>query len=178
MDSYPLKWITEKLAVGYAPRSVSHLLSLKENGIGAIVNLCAECYDLHEAEREAGFDVLYLPIADEEPPTFPQVTEAIAWINDRQRQGKKVLVHCRYGIGRTGTLVLAYLLHSGIPFDTAEEMMEHTPSWPSTGRQKRFIDDFITELEGEGTPSPFEDEFQRSICRFFDRIEAVFKWDD
>ena len=63
MAYYPLKWITNNLAVGYAPGSDNDILSLKQQGIQAIVNLCAECYDLHEIEQSAGFNVLTKPIS-------------------------------------------------------------------------------------------------------------------
>ena len=37
--SYPLRWITEDLAVGYAPKSIDDLAVIKDQGIGAIMNL-------------------------------------------------------------------------------------------------------------------------------------------
>ena len=39
---YPLKWIGENLAVGYAPNSYEDLSFIKAQGIDTIVNLCAE----------------------------------------------------------------------------------------------------------------------------------------
>jgi len=50
-SAYQLTWITEYLAVGYAPMSHVELESIKEQGIDAIVNLCAEFCDLHEIEE-------------------------------------------------------------------------------------------------------------------------------
>ena len=51
MQEYPIRWITNELAVGYAPRSHDHLATIRALGITAIVNLCAECYDLHDTEK-------------------------------------------------------------------------------------------------------------------------------
>jgi protein tyrosine phosphatase (PTP) superfamily phosphohydrolase (DUF442 family) len=178
MDGYPIKWITDTLAVGYAPRSTEQLDDIKHQGIDGIVNLCAECYDLHEVEQDAGFEVLYLPIPDEEAPTQQQMTEALTWIDQQKAAKKKVLVHCRYGIGRTGTVVLAYLLDCGINFKRAEKMMEHTPSWPSTRQQKHCIDRYVATLEGISDPVRLEKENSTSLGRFFRRLEAVLKWDD
>jgi hypothetical protein len=39
-SAYQLTWITDYLAVGYAPMSYVELDSIKEQGINAIVNLC------------------------------------------------------------------------------------------------------------------------------------------
>ena len=55
MQQYPVRWITTELAVGYAPRSHEHLETIRAHGIAAIINLCAECYDLHDTEKNAGF---------------------------------------------------------------------------------------------------------------------------
>ena len=58
MLEYPVRWITDELAVGYAPRSHDHLATIRSRGITAIVNLCAECYDLHVTEKNAGWEVM------------------------------------------------------------------------------------------------------------------------
>jgi len=50
MQQYPVRWITAELAVGYAPRSHNDLTTIRAQGIAAIVNLCAECYDLYDTE--------------------------------------------------------------------------------------------------------------------------------
>ena len=54
---YELTWITDHLATGHAPMSYDELDSIREQGIGAIVNLCGEFCDLHEIEESSGFDV-------------------------------------------------------------------------------------------------------------------------
>jgi hypothetical protein len=55
MKDYPVRWITTELAVGYAPRSHDNLAAIRAQEIAAIVNLCAECLDLCDSERHAGF---------------------------------------------------------------------------------------------------------------------------
>ena len=52
--TYPLKWLTAGLALGYAPRSPEDLDQIREQGVTAILNLCAECYDLDQIQRQAG----------------------------------------------------------------------------------------------------------------------------
>ena len=146
MPEYPLRWITDELAVGYSPKSYEDLDSIKEQGIGAIVNLCAECYDLHEIEMKAGFEVYYFPISDESAPDMEDIKKAFAWLDDVIGQNQKVLVHCRFGIGRTGTFVIAYLLKNGFNLDDALEKMEHTPSVPQSQAQWRFLEEFGEKL--------------------------------
>jgi hypothetical protein len=54
MQEYPVRWISTDLAVGYAPRPYNDLETIRAQGIAAIVNLCAECYDLYDIEKNAG----------------------------------------------------------------------------------------------------------------------------
>lgn len=124
MSSYPLTWITRNLAVGHAPMSYAELDSIKEQGINAIVNLCGEFSDLHEIEEEAGFEVLFLPIPDEMAPAMAEMEAGLAWLDEAVYLGKKVLIHCRHGIGRTGTFVTAYLLRRGYDLKKAGKMLK------------------------------------------------------
>lgn len=112
--AYPLTWVTSRLAVGGAPMSQAQLDSLRRQGVSAILNLCGEFCDLHEIEAAAGFEVHYLPIADEAAPDMAALEAALAWLDEAVYLGKKVLIHCRHGIGRTGTVLNAYLLRRGL----------------------------------------------------------------
>lgn len=178
MDEYPLKWITKSLAVGYAPRSEEHLHSAYQSGIRAIVNLCSECYDLHEAERGSDFEVYYLPIPDEGAPELNELEEIIDWINGQIESGNPVLVHCRYGIGRTGTIVLAYLMSAGNDFKKARKLMRATPSWPSSRTQKELIDRYIATFQGRSQNAMFEEKTPNSEIKYFERLKRILKWDD
>jgi protein-tyrosine phosphatase len=124
MLTYPLTWITSHLAVGHAPMSYDELDSIKSQGIDAIVNLCGEFSDLHEIEESAGFEVFFLPIDDENAPKMAEMEEGLAWLDEAVYLGKKVLVHCRHGIGRTGTFVTAYLLRRGFSLKKAAKLLK------------------------------------------------------
>ena len=178
MEDYPLKWITESLAVGYAPRSESQLQSIHDAGVKAIVNLCAECYDLHETEKNSNFAVYYLPIADEDVPDIQELDKLIGWMSQQIKSENPILVHCRYGIGRTGTIVLAFLLYSGHDFKTARKMMRPTPSWPSNKLQKEIIDHYITKLRGISINKNFANKRSNSVNKFFARLKSISKWND
>ena len=177
MPEYPLRWITENLAVGYAPRSQSDLETIREVGINAILNLCAECYDLHETEKKAGFDVHYLPIPDEEAPGLDELHKALVWVEDAKSAGKKILVHCRFGIGRTGTFVAAYLISQGHSVRSAIRKMKHTPSIPMSHHQWALIDAFSEKTGASKTGlSELEAEIDASSNSFFKKWEAMMDW--
>jgi protein-tyrosine phosphatase len=123
VSEYQLRWITGDLAAGHAPMSYDDLKLIKSGGIDAIVNLCAEFCDLHEIEKKHGFEVYYLPIADECAPNLADMEKALAWLDEKIRSGKKVLIHCRHGIGRTGTFVTAFLLTKGMDLKAASKKL-------------------------------------------------------
>ena len=137
--AYRITWITKQLAVGHAPTSYEELESIKAQGIGAIVNLCGEYCDLHHLEEEYGFEVLYLPVTDDDAPGMEEVERALAWLDEAIYLGKKVLVHCRLGIGRTGTFVRSYLLRRGFGPRLAEKKLKKIRSHPTSYNQWRFL---------------------------------------
>lgn len=179
MVEYPLKWITRDLAVGYAPRSYDDLHSLKQQGIQAIINLCAECYDLYEIEQSAGIDVYYLPVADEDAPDLDDMAQALDWLEVRLAEGKKILVHCRFGIGRTGTLVTAYLLKNGLSLKEARKKMRHTPAAPTSRIQWDFLYEFSKKLGlSKIKRSAGEDNKSFDVGKFFEKYKKMKEWLD
>lgn len=80
-----------------------------ELGIDAILNLAAELTLSHPLEsgityqKMGTLDGAQHPIADE------ILLAAVQWIEEQRQQGKqKILVHCRAGIGRSGSVGVAY----------------------------------------------------------------------
>ncbi len=50
-----------------------------------------------------------VPIVDMQPIPVDQLKEAIAWIRNAHAQGHRVMVFCYEGIGRSSSVVIAYL---------------------------------------------------------------------
>jgi UPF0755 protein len=113
-SDYEINWVSDHIAVGGAPLSYEALDHIKAGGVDAILNLCAEYSDLHEIESEHGFEVYYLPIQDEKTPDIENLDKAMAWMDDIIQRNKKIMIHCRLGIGRTGTVLYAYLSSRGL----------------------------------------------------------------
>jgi hypothetical protein len=138
-ERYGLNWVTDSLAVGHAPMSYADLDSLQGQSIQAIMNLCAEFCDLHWIESDAGFEVYFFPIPDEEAPDLQELEKALDWLDECLYLGKKVLVHCRHGIGRTGTVVTAYLLRKGLGHKLAGKKLKGLKSQPANFNQWWFL---------------------------------------
>lgn len=128
-------WVTENLAVGAAPMSRVHLALLKEQGVDAILNLCAEFSDLHQIEEAYGFEVYYFPVRDEEGPDMAGLEAALAWLDEAVYLGRKVYIHCRHGIGRTGTVLNAYLLRRGLGHRKAAAILKDLRAKPANFEQ-------------------------------------------
>lgn len=137
--AYQVTWVTDQLGVGHAPMSHPQLDSIKAQGIDAILNLCGEFCDLHDIETDAGFEVHYLPLADEEAPGLIELEKTLEWLDEAIYLGKKVLIHCRHGIGRTGTVLNAYLLRRGLGHKLAGKALKKLKSKPANFVQWRTI---------------------------------------
>ena len=68
-------------------------------------------YPLGEWEKR-GVEVLHSPISDFTAPSLSQLLEILQWIDARVREGKRVLIHCMGGLGRSGTVAVAWLMYS------------------------------------------------------------------
>ncbi|HEY1038394.1 MAG TPA: dual specificity protein phosphatase family protein [Bacteroidia bacterium] len=92
------------------------IAKIRQEGIEKVVCLIAteefERYgvnDLLSSYRENGIDAKHLNIVDQGIPTKEEMKNITAWINDQQKENKKVLIHCVGGLGRTGTVAACYL---------------------------------------------------------------------
>lgn len=176
MSAYLMTWITENLAVGHAPMSYEELDSIREQGIVAIVNLCGEFSDLHEIEENAGFEVFWIPIPDETAPTMAEMEKGLEWLDESVYLGKKVLVHCHHGIGRTGTFVTAYLLRRGFGLKKAGKLLKSTRANPTNFSQWWLLRKF-GKKEGQlkfSDPTP-ENRKSSGLEKFFNRYERLLE---
>ncbi len=136
---YELTWITSQLAAGPAPMSYEDLGEIRAAGITAIINLCGEFTDLHTIEEDFGFEVYHLPIPDEHAPAMDELERALEWLDEAIYLGKKVLVHCRHGHGRTGTLISAFLVRKGLGLKKAEKLLKNTRANPTNYSQWKLL---------------------------------------
>ena len=119
---YPrFNWLVPgKLAGGPHPDLCGGLPSvaafLKSEGVGGIVTLFER--PLVPNPEELGFQYLFVETANFRPP--PDLPRIVAFINAELKQGRGVLVHCFAGIGRTGTVLAAWLLMEDAALSAAE----------------------------------------------------------
>lgn len=83
-----------------------------ELGFDAVLNLAEEFVLDFPANTGIAYNHLKLKDGAQHPIDDGVIGRAIAWIEKQLQQGKqKVLVNCRAGIGRSGSIVLAYCFY-------------------------------------------------------------------
>ena len=111
-------WIIPgRLLASVQPPDIRYLRSLKAMGIASALNLTEDDWP-RSWKVESGFVYLHLPVEDFGTPTADQATKAVRFIEENISKGG-VMVHCRAGLGRTGTIIAAYLIQTGMDPDEA-----------------------------------------------------------
>lgn len=108
-----VKFIDDKVAFSRMP--TERELDEVAQDFDAVVVLVEE-YELPyslEEWKERGVEVLHSPIKDFTAPSVEQPPlEVLRWVEGQVEAGKKVLIHCMGGLGRSGTVATAWLMYS------------------------------------------------------------------
>lgn len=128
---------------------LERLQFLAQMGITHFIDLTTAADPL-QAYRPLGAAVrINHPIADFGVPDALQMQGILRSINEALRQGGKVYVHCRAGIGRTGTVAATWLVNQGLDGQAALDLLMQKwqavdkrieePNTPETEAQRQFV---------------------------------------
>ena len=107
-------WIDRPLLAGMArPESEDDLEWLRQQGIDVLLSLTEEP-PRHDWVEDAGILVFHVPIEDMEAPTQEQLQRCVSALAKANASNMGVAVHCGAGLGRTGAVLAAYLVHKGM----------------------------------------------------------------
>lgn len=112
-------------------------------GFDAVLNLAAE-FPLSFAP-ESNISYKHIHLLDGAVNIIPDeaIQESIDWINLQLKTGRKVLINCRAGIGRSGSMSVAYCYHKNAAWDykqTLDYMWEKKPDiYPHRNLQESLL---------------------------------------
>ena len=96
--------------------------------------------------ESAGFSFLCFPVPDGGAPTMEQAGGFVRFVEEQRKAHRPVAVHCEGGLGRTGTMLAAYLISQGDTAETAiRRVREVEKVAVETARQIFFLQEFALQ---------------------------------
>lgn len=149
--------ITEHLHVG-GQYTAAGWRRLEQRGVTAVVNLRDEFDD-----AEAGIappNYLFLPTIDDTPPTVAQLCQGVRFMHREIAKGGQIYVHCMLGVGRSVTMIAAYLVAMGMtPAEAWKTIRRRRPFIQPTVSQEARLAEFAIQridLDVDGEEADFE----------------------
>jgi atypical dual specificity phosphatase len=132
---------------------------LSANGIEMLVGLEERPAQIVEALRERGIAYHHFAIRDMEEPSISQAVDFCRLAERYLQSNRGVAVHCRGGLGRTGTMIACLLAWYGdSPEDAVARVRRARPNAIQTDAQEQFITSFANRIQGWHFLEPLQEE--------------------
>lgn len=129
-DPFNYHWIEDnRVMAGSMPTYGADIDTLYQSfGIRAILSLTRrsiiDCPDIAYLVQAYPIQNYHAPIADHYTPNEAILHTSLAFIEQSLSNNQPIYVHCRGGIGRTGTILIAYyVLRCGLTIEEARQRM-------------------------------------------------------
>jgi protein-tyrosine phosphatase len=116
-------WAIPGKLAGVRKPTVDELAELQAAGIGAIVSVMDDPSNL-DLYQQAAIPHRWLPTKGGTAPTQVQIQELQTFVDQQNQLGNAVAIHCTSGNRRTGTMLAAYLIQSGVAYADAMQTIQ------------------------------------------------------
>lgn len=121
---------------------------LDDNHISAVLRICPESppYDKKYFKQKNNF--LSLIVFDRTAPSMRQLQKGVMWMDEKIKDGEKVLVHCALGAMRSATFVIAWYMYAkGWDLQKAyDHVKKQRPQIHPNTKQMRVLKEFEKTL--------------------------------
>jgi protein-tyrosine phosphatase len=140
-----LWWVIPGKLGGVRKPTADELPALQASGIGAIVSVMDDPSNL-DLYEQAGVPHLWLATKGGTAPSREQIQELQTFIDQQNRLGNGVAVHCTSGKRRTGTMLASYLIHAGLSYgDAIQTIQTANPEVELREAQTSFLRELAQE---------------------------------
>lgn len=119
-----LWWVLPGKLAGVRKPIPEEITELQAAGVGAIVSVMDDPSNL-DLYQQANLPHLWLPTQGGTAPTPAQIQELQNFVDQQNQLGHAVVVHCTSGNRRTGTMLAAYLISTGLSYDKAMQVIQN-----------------------------------------------------
>jgi len=147
-------WVIEdKLAGSGRPMTYRQFLWLVAQGIDSIITIregpLSSDWFINTNMLANSIDHIHLNVKDYGAPSLQQLDNTIEFMKKQIDRGKRVLVHCAAGKGRTGTILAAYLVKEEnlTAVQAINKIRELRPGSVQTKTQENCIEAFERYLK-------------------------------